>query len=569
MRRDLAALAGRELDLVVIGGGIFGACAARDAALRGLSVALIEREDFASATSANSFKVVHGGIRYLQHADFPRVRQSSADRRTLLRVAPHLVRPLPIVVPTYGQGMRGKAALRLAMALYDATTFDRNRGVADPARRIPRGRTLPRARVLELFPGIEARGLTGAGVFHDGHMYNPPRLVLAFVQSAVEAGALAANYVAATGLLRRGDRVAGIEAQDMETGDRFEIQARIVLNAAGPWAEELLERVLGRGLDPATPWSRDACFVVGRRLLPGDEALALQTVTRDPDAVLSRGPRHLFIAPWQGVTLVGVWHTVFRGHPDTFTVTEEELRGFADEINAAYAGLDLTVDDITRWNAGLVPFGENLPGARDLRYGHRSRIVDHARERELGALITLIGVRYTTGPSDAARAVDLAFRKLGREPPQGVSHETPVRGGSVADFDGLVAEALDRGRSETPPEAVRALVHNHGTEYGRVLGLADARPSLRSPIAGSTVLRAEAVNAVRHEMARTLSDVVLRRTDLGTAGWPGREALEECLALVAAEAGWGEDRARRELESVTTHYPPAMRERRPRRQEAR
>ncbi len=553
MRRDLGALAGKEFDLLVVGGGIFGACVARDAALRGLSIALVEQGDFGCATSANSFKIVHGGIRYLQHADLRRVRQSSADRRTLLRVAPHLVQPLPIVVPTYGYGMRGKELLRLAMAAYDATTFDRNRGVADAARRIPRGRSLSRAWVLERFPGIAQDGLTGAGIFHDGQMYNPPRLVLAFIQSAVKAGALAANYVQARTLIRKGGRVIGIEARDVETGDPFEIRARIVLNAAGPWAEGLLERSLGQGLAPTTPWSRDAYFVVGRALLPGNEALALQTVTHDPDAVLSRGARHLFIAPWHGVSLVGVWHTVYRGDPDDFTVTGEELREFVDEINAAYAGLGLTVDEVTQWNAGLVPFGENEPGARNLRYGHRSRLVDHARERNLEGLITLIGVRYTTGPSDAARAVDLAFRKLGRQGPASTSHETPVRGGAIEDFDELVRRALERRPAETPAEALRALVHNHGTEYECVLDRVAGRPGLGSTIEGTTVLRAEVIHALRHEMARTLSDVVLRRTDLGTAGWPGREALEECLALAVEETGWGQDRARQELERVVGH----------------
>ena len=154
MRRDLAPFEGHEFDLLVIGGGIFGACAARDAALRGLSVALIDRSDFCAATSANSYKLVHGGIRYLQHLDLGRLRQSSHARRTLLRTAPHLVQPLPVVVPTYGHGMKGKEALRAGMGLYDVLTLDRNAGVRDPDCHVPRGRTLSRAAVLERYPGL-------------------------------------------------------------------------------------------------------------------------------------------------------------------------------------------------------------------------------------------------------------------------------------------------------------------------------------------------------------------------------------------------------------------------------
>ena len=185
MKRDLSRLADREFDLVVIGGGIFGACAAWDAAQRGLSVALIERGDFCGATSANHLKMVHGGIRYLQHGDIYRLRQSSGERRAFLRIAPHLVRPLPVVIPTYGNGMKGKTVLRLGMGVYDLLTADRNRGIADPARHIPPGSSIGRGDVLRMFPGLPTRGLTGAGVFCDGQIYNPPRLVFAILQSAV------------------------------------------------------------------------------------------------------------------------------------------------------------------------------------------------------------------------------------------------------------------------------------------------------------------------------------------------------------------------------------------------
>jgi glycerol-3-phosphate dehydrogenase len=562
MRRDPSALAEREFDLLVVGSGIFGASAAWYAARRGLSVALIERGDFSCATSANSFKMIHGGIRYLQHLDLPRVRQSSHARRTFLRIAPHLVRPLPIIVPTYGHGMKGKEILRMAMAVYDAVTFDRNQRIHDPRRRIPTGRTIPREEVLARFPGLPAERLTGAALFSDGQMYNPPRLVLAFARSASEAGATVANYVQASRFLLRANRVVGAEARDVLTGDSFDVRARMVLNAAGPYAEGLLDQSFGRGLEPPTPWSRDAYFVVGRPLVPGEEALALQATTRDPDALLSRGERHLFLAPWHGSTLVGVWHTVYEGRPDDFTVTEEELSGFLDEVNGSYAGLGLTLDDVTLWNAGLIPFGENQLDSRDLRFGHRSRLVDHARERGIQGVITLIGVRYTTGPSEGAAAVDLVLRKLGRAGPSLSFDATPVQGGDLDDFEALVQSALNERPLNTPPLSIRALVHNHGTAYDRVLSLARESSSLASPIGSSTVLGAEVVHAVRDEMAVTLGDVVLRRTDLGTAGYPGREALEQCLELAAPELGWDDPRCRRELDRVVDAFPPAIRARR-------
>ena len=197
---------------------MFGAAAALDAAQRGLRTALIERADFAGATSAHSFKMVHGGIRYLQHADVPRLRHSARARSAFLRSAPHLVQPLPIVVPTYGAGMKSKPVLRVGMAAYDLLTADRNRGIADPSRQIPRGRFMSREEVGRRYPGLAPQGLTGAGIFCDGQMYNPPRLVLAYVQSAAAAGAVCANYVEATGLVERAGRVQGVAARDVVSG---------------------------------------------------------------------------------------------------------------------------------------------------------------------------------------------------------------------------------------------------------------------------------------------------------------------------------------------------------------
>jgi glycerol-3-phosphate dehydrogenase len=558
MKRDLAELDGKSFDLLVVGGGIFGACAACDAAQRGLRVALIERGDFCSAASANSFKLVHGGLRYLQHADLRRVRESSAARRAFLRVAPHLAHPLPIVVPTYGNGMKSKWAMATAMTVYDALTFDRNEGIPDPSRHIPRGRLLSRSEVLDRYPGLDPEGLTGAAVFFDGQMYNPPRLVLAFVKSAAEAGAVTANYVEATRFLRTGQRVDRIEARDRLTGRILNIRARCVLNAAGPYAEGLLERGLGRGISP-TQWSRDAYFVVARPLVEGSAALALPSRTRDPEALLSRGARHLFLIPWRKYTLAGVWHKVYQGDPDHYSVSDEELDQFVEEIRSSYGGLDITPDDISIWNAGLIPFGENDPEARDLKFGHRSRLVDHEAEQGLRGLVTLIGVRFTTAPCEAVKAVDLVIRKTGATAAQSKLTRTPVDGGDIRDFQSLVTEVRSAREVSLPAPFADALVHNHGSRYRRVLDLVQERRELGEPIGSSTVLKAEVVYAVREEMARTLADVLLRRTDLGSGEYPGEPALRDSARLMARELGWNEVKVEREIGDTQACYPARMR----------
>lgn len=553
MQRNLAALAEKEYDLIVVGGGIFGVCAAWDAVQRGLSVALLEQDDFSHATSANHFRMIHGGIRYLQHADIPRIRQSSYERSAMLRVAPHLAHPLPIVIPTYGHGMQGKELLQAGMLAYDFLTFDRNRVIQDPQHRIPPARIISRQECLALFPGIKKEGLTGAGIFYDGQTHNPARLGLAFLKSAVEAGADAANYLKMTGFLRQGNRVTGVQACDQFTDDVLDIRGRVVLNTTGPWAAWLLREKLNAPLIPEPTFSRDTCFIV-KGQLTGKHALTVLGRTKDPDALISRGHRHLFLVPWQGHTLVGVWHVVHKGRPEDFTVPEVDLVSFLDEINEAYPPLQLNLGDITRWMAGLVLFGENAEGQKDLSYGKRSQVIDHAREDQVEGLVTLIGVRFTTARGMAEKAVDVVFHKLGRKPPRSRTAFTPVHGGQFGMFEDLLQVALKSRPLAVPVDAMPSLVHNHGSAYPEVLAYLQQDPALASTLGTSPVLKAEVLHAVRREMAHKLSDVVFRRTDLGSASYPGDIALRASADLMAAELGWNAARLQRELDQVKSFY---------------
>jgi glycerol-3-phosphate dehydrogenase len=562
MKRDLAALSAREVDLVVVGGGMFGVCAAWDAVLRGMSVALVERNDFASGTSAHSFKMVHGGVRYIQHADLVRVRRSCRERSALLRVAPHLVQPLPIVIPTYAHGRSGKEWLAAGLLAYDLITLDRNRWIADRERRIPRSRLLSASQTRTLFPSLKRPDLTGAAVVWDAQIYNPTRLALAFLRSAVEAGAIAANYVEATAFLWSDARVVGIVARDRLSGQQFDIRARAVLNAAGPWAERLLATHDRLRLERKTTYSRDACFVVRHRL--NDRyAVAVSAATRDADAVLSRGARHLFIVPWRDYSLVGVWHRVYVGDPDRVQVEEAELAAFIDEINQAYPGLEINLGDVSMCNSGLLPFGGSRPDARDLSYGKRSILVDHAREHQVDGLVTLIGIRYTMGRGDAARAVDLIAAKLDRRLPRPATDRIPVVGGRIEGFEDFVEEQQRHWRESLPAPVVRALLHNYGTEYRRVLDYAKGNPVLLKQVGAGPVIGTEVVHAVREEMAVRLADVVFRRTDLATAEHPGQHALAACARLMADELGWNADRIQVEVRDVERAFAPWLQHRPP------
>ncbi len=555
MRHEIIKkLTENHFDLVIVGGGIFAACAAWDAALRGLSVALIEEEDFCSGVSANSFKMIHGGIRYLQHGDIVRLRSSCHERSAMLRIAPHLVQPLPILIPTYGYGKSGKFYLGAGMLLYDFLTIGRNRGIRDPKRHIPWSGFLNKAEVLQEYPDLEKEGLTGAALFSDAQMYNPTRLVLAFIKSAMGKGVHVANYVEATGLIQEQSRVVGVKAVDKLGGQNFIIHAKTVLNAAGPWSEWFLSDTIRANNAKKGVYSRDACFVIKRRF-KSHSAIAVQGRTKDPDALLSRPARHLFLVPWRDYTLVGVWHVVWPKHPQEVTVDKSEIETFIDEINWAYPGFDLQPEDVEIWNAGLVPFGENEEGAENLSYGKRSHLIDHKQEDGIDGLVTLIGIRYTTARGDAAKALDMVCSKLGVHARRPATESIPVAGGDIENFDVLVQHLYreqDLGLSE---DCVRALAHNYGTDADSIIDMATRDRPMANTIGNTYVLQAEVKYAVEYDMAHTLSDIVFRRTDLATGGNPGEEAIRTCAELMAVLLGWDERETQYQMDVVMKRFP--------------
>lgn len=544
-RNELAA---REFDILVIGAGMFGACIAWSAALRGYSVAVIDKGDFANATSSNHYKFIHGGIRYLQHLDLIRLRESSREKSALVRIAPHLAYPMPIVFPTYGHGRRGKALMRAAMLVYDILTLDRNRDIKDPVRHTPGGSTLSRERVLEMFPGLPKNDLTGAAVFHDGQMYNSARLVLAFLRSAASKGAIVTNYVSADRVIREKNHVVGCEATDGLSGDPLQIRARMVVNAAGPWGHLLLQDDSTLAPKPKPNFSRDLAFVVNKSICKS-HAVGCQSASTDSDAILDRGGRHLFLVPWRGMTLVGVWHRYSLAHPDKIAVSREELQEYVNEINDVYSDLDLSTDDITMINTGHILFGPESAQGSDIEhsFAKRSLLIDHSKDGVDG-LVTVIGARATVARGVAEKTMNLVQRKLGERVSRSNTHRERIHGGRFDDFGALVDEI----RQQLPTggkQAALALAHNYGSEYRAVLESAPD-PVFWNVLGSSNVIGAEIVHAIRFEMAKSLSDIVFRRTELGSGGDPGQDAINEAATIAGKEFGWDKEEMADQLQSV-------------------
>ena len=553
LSRQPENLANEEFDLLVIGAGIFGASAAWEAALRGYRVALIEQNDFGSGSSANSYKIVHGGIRYIQHLDVPRVRGSCRERSALLRVAPHLVTPLPIVIPTYGFGMSGKPILSAGMYLYDLMTADRNRDIHEPSRRIPWTRQLGRTETLDLFPDLNDQGLTGAMQFSDAQMYNPPRLVLAFLQAAASRGAVICNYAKAERFQVSGGKVSAVQVRDRRSGDTFDIRARTILNTAGPWTDQFYtnQPELG-GEGPPGIYSRDACFVVPRKF-DHDLSLAVMGQTFDPDALMSRPSRHIFVVPWREYSLIGVWHKVVEPKPDEIGICQEEVQSYIDEIQAGYPALELSLDEVQICNWGLVPFGAAQKDGTNLSYGKRSILIDHSREEGPENLVSLIGIRFTMGRADAGLAMKSIARMLGddRKPPD--TTRIAIHGGEIDDFEGLVSSLENRLPEGGRGRVARSLAHNHGSNAPELLGM--ATESELEPVGDSHVIGAEIRNAVENEMAQTLEDIAFRRTDFASGGLPDAATLDAFAASAGDYLGLDDQEARKQLDTVRRRVP--------------
>jgi glycerol-3-phosphate dehydrogenase len=392
--RDLSSLAGREFDLLVVGGGIYGLAISYDAAQRGLAVALVERSDFGAATSFNHLRTIHGGLRYLQSADLRRMRESIRERRAFARVAPRFVAPLPFLMPTSSSLARNAFSMRLALALDALVGLDRNNDIA-PSRRLPPGRLASAHECREFFSGAVSAVTSGA-LWYDYETVGGDRLTLAFAIAAAERGTALANYIEAGGLLRdRTQRVCGITATDRFSDRSIEIRGRVIVNAAGPWAATFLRQA---GLTTRWPLIKAMNLVTSR---PARRA-ALVAPTREG--------RGLVLLPWQGRTLVGTSESTDERSPDDQQARREEVTAFVDQVNQTFPDLHLKPEEITLVHRGIVPAMHRGGQLRPL--GH-SRIVDHASDG-VKELISVIGAKYTTARATAERTVDLVLRKLGR-----------------------------------------------------------------------------------------------------------------------------------------------------------
>ena len=538
MQRALSRLSNETFDVLIIGGGATGCFTARDAAMRGLSVALVEAKDFACATSAHNSKLAHGGLRYLRNLEISLVRESLRERRYLMRIAAHMVRPLPFLLPLYHAGVAERAKLKAGLALYDLLSFDRNR-LEDPAQHLPGHRWLSPNDAQTREPVLARGDLEGAFEYHDAQMYMPERIALENLIDADAHGAAIANYVAAEKLLLRDGKIEGCAVEDRITGARFDVRARTVLVAAGPWADLFLERATGQQAAHRLTRSK------GIHLLVPQISRAALTI--------EAGNGHLFALPWRGHTLLATTDTPFTGDPGKVAVTEKDIADFLATFHAFLPQAGLTRDRIEFFYAGLRPLVSDGANRGDsYNVSRRSELIDHGKEGALDGVFSALGGKWTTSRALAEKITDTLVARLGKKAPRCATATTALPGGRFDRFEDMV-----KGYLKTWPgiSALRNMAHMLGARLP--LALKGARLTDLARLGSSGDTPAQVAFAMTEEMALTLEDVVMRRTAIGQFGPPEADVLERVAGQMAAQLGWSAEKKTRQIASLVPIYRTA------------
>ena len=524
VERSLGTCGGSDRDVLVVGGGIHGAAVAWVATLAGLKVGLVERGDFAGATSAQSQKIIHGGLRYLQDLDIRRSLQSIRDRARLFRIAPHLAHPLACLIPLEGYGMRGPEVMRAGLLLYRVLSA-MEPCPEDPSKRLPHPGVLPAAKLRSLIGGVPAGNARGAAVWSDGCVHHTERLVVGLIRSACRAGATAANYAEAVSTLKHDGRVCGIEVEDRLGGGRTEHLAPWTVDCSGPW-EGCLTVLPGRSHRRRV----GGLNLVTRPIHPQPVAVGVRDRSGD-------GSRFYFVSPWRGGSIVGTEWFRHEAAPEEFRPTEERIARMLAGFNRAWPAAGLRRADILHVHCGTVPADDRAwDRGEDAPMLAHSRVIDRAADG-LPGLISVVGVKYTTALSVAEEVVR-RIRPGFRLSPAG---ELPqLAGGAIPDWAAFEREGRAAGIAED-------LLRDYGTEAAAVAG--DGRGDVGAMVR----------HAVEHEMAVRLEDVVFRRTGLAARGRPDDRVIREAAGAMAARLQWDEARTAAEIGAVesTPAWPGA------------
>ncbi len=573
MQRDIEKTIHTHFDVTVVGGGIHGAVLSLAVAKAGYKVALFEQGDWGGATSANSLKIIHGGIRYLQHGDLVRMRESIRSRRSMMQFAPHLVKPLSCVMPTYGHGIKGKEIMGVAFKMYDWIAWDRNQCLVNNCL-LPDTKLLSPQEVLHEVPYIKTEKLTGGAVWYDAIAVNSERLVLEYVKEAFRYGAISNNYMRVDDVIVEDSVVKGVNVTDLVSGKTLEVASTTVVNATGPWLNTL--RVCKNQM--LQQWAVAVNIIVKRKLF-ARYAVGLEGYTdfKDTDALIKRGKRLFFFVPWRNdYTIIGTNYIPYKGHPADFKLTREHVSKMIADVNEIYPHARVTMGDVGHYHGGLVPMlpsvekeEDNIRESDSVQLDKSSSIIDHGSKNKRGCdgngnikgLVSIKGVKYTTAPDIGEKVVQLLRRKYLGKSVQGCYTNTYIKEQKGHDFN-----YLSQFLAENYSGICDLFRNRYGKDWRRVMkyiessdlaenNLLDLEGELFTPEnMESHVFAAEIKYFLREEMVCRLSDIVFRRSGLGSAECPRKCTLEKIFEIMVQELGVSKDMCAEQMDEVLDRY---------------
>lgn len=508
-----------QFDVVVIGAGINGAGIAREAALRGLRVLLLDKGDISSGASSFSTRLIHGGLRYLEHGEFSLVRESLRERESLLRIAPHLVKPLPMLIPIYQNRRRGRLTIRAGMVAYDLLSYDKS---------LPRHRMLSRAEIQKELPGLNPSGLVGGAVYMDAQVEFAERLVLENVLSARDHGAAIRTYEKVVAFRIDEGRVSGVEFVNQLNGKKSCVRAGLIVNAAGPWVDQVLGKV-GSAANRLIGGTKGSHIIVAP--FPGAPRSAIY-VEAETDG------RPFFVIPWNGHLLVGTTDKRFNDDLDNVRIDESETSYLLHEVNRLFPEAGLNHDSILFSYSGVRPLPITA-NQRERSITRRHFIREH---EDVKGVLSIVGGKLTTYRRVAEQTVDLLFRKLGKQDPGSRSTVEPLPGAELS------LEKVEGEMSLLSSHVKERLLRIYGGRTAAILELVRLDPMLLQIIdQESGAIAGEVVFAFESELAQTLSDCLLRRMMVGWNSKCGLNAIEAAVEVARKHLAWSEQRLREEV----------------------
>ena len=514
-----------DFDLIVIGGGINGAAIARDAALRGLSVLLLEKNDFGSGTSSYSSRLIHGGLRYLEYAEFPLVFESLHERRRLLTLAPHLVRELCISIPVYKYSRRGMWLVRLGMFIYAMLSI---------GKVVPRHRILKRNSMLEEIPGLNSDELLGGAQYYDAQVTFAERLVIENVVGAANAGAVIKNYSPVIGLNVKSGRLKSVHYLDHANGEEREVRATVVVNAAGPWVDRVLATV-NRELPKYMGGTKGSHIVVP--VFDGAPQSAVY-------AEAGSDGRPFFIIPWNGQFLIGTTDIRYTGDPGDARASDAEIDYLLTETNRLFPQANLQRQDIHFTYSGVRPLPRHESGPESAIT--RKHIIKKHSIRARG-LVSIIGGKLTTYRNLAEQTVNHVNKKTGMKGSNCVTRTLPLPGANGLDE---AHEAL-KSFVELSVEGKERLLQIYGGRSKQLIELAQSESALAVTLdQEKTILAAEVVFVIKQENAVTLVDIVYRRMMLGLSANQGIDVVDSLADVAAVHLNWSRHERKKQVQAL-------------------